>query len=459
LGAAILGVFIPIYNSFKENEEKKQSEFANIFLNFVILATGLLAFIGIIFSEQLVNIVTPGNDGETIKLAANLLRILFPMIVFTGSVYTLTGILQSKDDFFAPALVSAVSNSAVIIYFIFLNKYFKIEGLAAAYLIAWIIQLLTLVVPLIRKNYKYKFIINLKNPAFIKALKLALPIMAGAWLVPVGMIIGQRFLSYAENSEFYISAFDYSINVFLLVTGILTYGIINYIFPKLAQNANDSIEFAKIVKTGLSSACFIIAPVACLAYVLRGETIAVIFMRGEFTPDLAASTAEMLAFLAPAMIMFSVIEILNRVFYAKKLVKFPMVASLAGIAVNFILCWIFISRLNLPPVYITFAVLICQSVAAAILIIALRIKIKEIFSKKFLSNIGKIVLSSFISLIIIQILYYIIQNDAFGSGILKNILVAGLIVIAGVGAYAAVNFILKTDEAETFIKMLKNRGD
>ena len=460
LGAAILGVFIPVYNSFNSNDinrEKEKEEFANIFLNFVILATGLLALLGMVFSRQIINLIT-GYDETTAKLAADLLRILFPMIVAAGAVYSLTGILQSKGEFLAPALVSAVSNSGVIIYFLFFNKYFKINGLAVAYLIAWIIQLLTLVIPLIRKNYKYKFIINLKNPAFIKSIKMSLPIMAGAWLVPFGMLIGQYFLSSLSRGEFYVSAFDYSTKIFLLITGILTYGICNYIFPTLAQNSEDNTEFVKIIKTGLSSACFIIIPVACLTYVLKGETVAVLFMRGEFSPELAKFTAEMFSVLAPSMLMFSVIEILNRAFYAKKLVKFPMIAALSGIAVNFGVCWFFISALKLAPVYITFAILICQSATAVILVIALKINIKEIFDKRFLANIGKIVLSSGILLIIIKILYYIINNNAFELGFshfIKNITVAVIIVIVGICSYAGVNLIFGTDEAKAAVKMLK----
>ena len=229
----------------------------------------------------------------------------------------------------------------------------------------------------------------------------------------------------------------------------------NYIFPKLAQNANDNIEFAKIVKQGLSASCFIIIPVACITFVLRGEAVTVIFMRGKFDSDLAISTAQMFALLAPSMIMFSIIEILNRVFYSKKLVKFPMVASLAGIVVNFILSWVFISKLNLPPVYISLAILICQTVTAMILIFALKINIKEVFDKKFLANIAKTVLSSGILLIIIKILYYIINNNAFESEMITNILVAAGITVTGVCSYIAVNLILKTDEAKILIKMMK----
>jgi len=82
-------------------------------------------------------------------------------------------------------------------------------------------------------------------------------------------------------------------------------------------------------------------------------------------------------------------------------------------------------------------------------------KIKGIFDKKFLQNISKIVLSSGILLIIIKILYYIINNDAFESGLFKNILVAGTIALTGAFCYIGTNLIFKTQEAKFFMKMLK----
>ena len=457
LGAAVLGVFIPVYNSFDSGDargERQKDEFANIFLNAVMLATGLLAGVGMIFSRQIIDLATPGYDEATAELAANLLRVLFPMIVFTGAVYTLTGILQSKGEFLAPALVSAASNLGVIVYFLFLNGYFKIYGLGAAYLVSWIIQLLTLVVPLSRRKYKYRILINFKNPAFIKSIKMSLPIMAGSWLVPFGMLIGQRFLSF---SEFYINAFDYSTKLFLLATGILTYSICNYIFPKLAQSAGDDAEFAKIVKNGLSAACFVIVPVACLAYALRGEAVAILFGHGKFkeTAGLGAETAEMFSMLAPAMAMFSAIEILNRVFYSKNLAKYPMMASLLGIAANVALCFAFMTKLKLSPSYVALAAFLCQCAAAAVLVVALRAKIKGIFDKKFLANILKIFSSSAILLIIVKILYYIIGNSAFEAGIFKNAMVVGLIAAVGACFYIAANMVFKTEETKVFLKMLK----
>ena len=98
-----------------------------------------------------------------------------------------------------------------------------------------------------------------------------------------------------------------------------------------------------------------------------------------------------------------------------------------------------------------------MSVAAVILIIALQKNIKEIFDRKFLENIAKIVLSSGILLIITTLIYYIIQNNPFESETAENILVAVIVFIWGACVYIGVNILCKTDETNALMKMLKKK--
>ena len=456
-GTAILGVFIPVYNSIRQSlpndaagdkNENGADEFANVFISTVLLVTGVLSLLGVIFSKQIVMLTASGFDEEKLTLTSDLLKILFPMIMFIGSTYILTGIMQSKDRFLIPALVSAVSNIGVIFYFLFLNKYFGIYGLSVAYLLSWVIQVLTLALPLRKINFRFRFKLDFKNPELIKAIKTTIPIMAGAWLVPVGFLIGNNYASRAIENDVAVTSFYYSTTIFLLVSGILTHGICNYIFPKLAQNASDEnrAEFLNIVKNGLSAACFVIIPVSCIVYILRNEAIAVLFVQGEFTADVARVTGDMLEALLPAMIMFSFIEILNRVYYAKKIVHIPMIASLCGIALNIILCEIFyVTGEGSSPVYIAVSSFCGQSLAASILLIMLAKKIKGVFVKSFFVNLFKTGVSSAILLISLKIIYDVIKNDVFNMSKLTNVFIAAAVAIAGIVIYLAANIILKND--------------
>lgn len=341
--AAILGCFIPVYNSFADRSDKdaaarEADTFACIFLNFILLLTGLLAVFGILFARPIILIVTPGLDAATTELAVSLLRILFPMILFTGAAYTLVGILQSKEHFFLPSMISAISNAGVILYFLFLNDALgehSIMGLAAAYLAAWALQFLTLLVPLIKLRFPFRPILDLHNPALKKALKMTPPIMIGSWLAPIGMLTGAHFAAQLSLKGA-ITIFEYALNINNILTGILTYGICNFIFPRLSRQnvTGDRTAFASTARAGLLSALAIVLPVMAAVLVLSNEGTALIYFRGEFTAEDTVHTAEALAYLALGMPAFCLTELLSRIMYAKMSVRVPMIASLAGAAVN-----------------------------------------------------------------------------------------------------------------------------
>ena len=281
LAAAVLGCFIPVYNSFKEKDadsvtSREADEFACVFLNFIMLLCGVLAVLGIVFAEPFIRLITNGLPEETVKLAVTLTRIMFPLVIFTGSAYTLVGVLQSKGSFIAPALISAVSNLGVVLYLAFLNTplgEYGIYGLAAAYLLSWLIQLLTLVVPLYRKGFRYRLLLDFKNPALIRAIKMAPPIMVGSWMAPAGTLLGQYFAAEVASLGVISGAttvFDYANNIYIIIAGTLTYSICNYTFPKISRLSADgnSEEFASTVRSGLTSALYIVIPFMAAALVL-----------------------------------------------------------------------------------------------------------------------------------------------------------------------------------------------
>jgi len=126
------------------------------------------------------SLMAPGLDAETSALASRLLRIMFPMIIFTGAAYTLVGVMQTKGRYFLPSMISAVSNAGIIIYLLAIDPLVGeggVYGLAIAYLCAWFLQFLTLALPLYRSGFKFSPRLDFKNRALREALKKLPPIM------------------------------------------------------------------------------------------------------------------------------------------------------------------------------------------------------------------------------------------------------------------------------------------
>lgn len=432
--SAILGCFIPVYNSFADDTDGA-SEFASSFLAVVLLATGALSVVGMLGADIIVRLLGPGLSAETAALAVRILRIMFPMVVFTGSTYTLVGVMQSRGRFLLPAFISSISNAGVIVYFLFFDGFFGIYGLSIAYIVSWLIQLLTLAIPLKRDGVKLLAGANLKNPALFKAIKMSLPVMLGSWLAPIGLLAGTFFSTFvAENGNV---IFEYAVNAFTMAAGILTYSICNYLFPSLAKLSSEAHEeeFLETSRSGIIPAAAIILPFSAALTVLSGECIAAMYMRGDFTASDAASVASLLCMLVLSMPAFAGIEIFSRIFYARSLPWIPMVSAGAGIAVNIVSASVMVFGFDRGMNAIGISYSIGLYAAVAVLVLFSFFKLKGLYNKKFAVSMLKVVFAAVVFSVVSYFIYSAVNNDPYSSSTLKNILVAMAVFVPSAIVY------------------------
>ena len=64
------------------------------------------------------------------------------MIIFTAIAYSFVGFLQSYGNFNIPAMISGISNLAIIIFLVLFREKFGIHGVATFMLIAWALQVI-----------------------------------------------------------------------------------------------------------------------------------------------------------------------------------------------------------------------------------------------------------------------------------------------------------------------------
>lgn len=448
LSAAVLGCFIPVYNSFAKKDGKDDPEadrFASVFLSFIILVCSIMALIGILFAEPLIRLMAGGLSEETIGLAVRLTRIMFPMIIFTGAAYTLVGVLQSKGSFILPAMISAISNAGVVLYLLIVNNRLGsggIYGLAIAYVVSWFIQLFTLVVPLVKKKFSFSLIFDFKNSAFRRAVKMIPPVMIGSWLAPAGTILGQFFaakVAAAEQTGGASTVFDGANNVYIIIAGTLTYSICNYTFPKISRLAaeGDKKGFSETVRGGLVSALYIVMPIMAAALVLAGEGISILYLRGKFTPDDALRTASVLTAILPAMPFFCITELFSRVFFSKKMVKIPMAAALCGIAGN-IAAGVGLILVGGAGIYaVGIANAVGQLASASVLIICAAVKMPEIFKKSLGFDILKLIGGGVLVFSVCLLMSRLIGSSPYTSSTITNIVNA-----AGIFAPAVIVYLI-----------------
>jgi putative peptidoglycan lipid II flippase len=314
-----------------------------------------------------------------------------------------------------------------------------IYGLAVAYIVSWLVQLLTLAIPLAASGFK--FIPKTTSgffgcPALKRVVKMAPPIMLGSWLSPAGVLAGLYFASYISVTGA-VTVFDYANAVYVIIAGTLTYSICNYAFPLLSRLGNDGgSEWSRVVRSGIISSAAIIIPFTIAVYILAGEGVTALYMRGKFGVQDVRETVYTLRCIVIGMPSFAVVEVVNRVFYSKGKVYIPMTAALCGIGVNIAASAMLI---QIEPLRVGAVGLGCaagQTAAAAVLLIFL-IRRTDVINKNFIINLFQLAAAALFAGAVMITLYNFIGNDPYTAGLIRNLIIAVCVVSAGGIVYFA----------------------
>lgn len=453
--AAVSSVFIPVFNEYLEKGEKeKAQEFSNTFLNIVLISSTILTFLGILAARPIVSLIAGGLVRDAYNLSVQLVKILFPMIIFAGVAFTFVAILQSYDEFNIPSIISLASNLIIIFYLLFLNKRFGIFGLAAATVAGWVAQAAVQVPALIKKGYRYRPIINLRNTGIKKAGILVLPFLISTWVQPVNAMVNIHLASWLNEGRAVV-ALDYAHRVYIIIVGVFTYALSNLIFPSLSRTkASDNKEqFTTLVRSSLNVVFYFITPLMTGFIILRKPIIRLIYERGAFDSFSTELTSTALLFLSMGMVGFAVQEIINKAYFASQNAKTPMKVSVFGMCINIVLSITLSKYMGLAG--IALASSIAAILIAVLLLIFMQKKHIGIIDKKTSRGILKILASSLVMGIIVQFLHSYFTETFGNSTILVKLLAVAVPGLAGIAVYMPLTLLMGLDMAKLPFRIFK----
>ncbi len=448
IGGVITASFIPIFNGILDKENKKEAfDFANKFIGMVLIITLLITACGLLFSDGLIGMLAPDFNEQTKALASELTKIMFPMIIFTGMAFSFVGILQSFGEFNIPAIMSLVSNLAVIAYFPLFGKKFGVHGLAVTMLIAWSLQVIIQIPALKKTGYTFKPSLRLRDKNIKAALLLAGPLLISTWVQPLYSIVNTRIASGFAGG---VTMLEYANRLYTVMVGVFSFVVTNLIFPKLSKsNASDNGEEAtKLLVSSLRAIAIVILPLMAGFIILSKPIIAVIYEHGKFTAQDTLKTSAALACYSVGMIGFSVNEIMSKAFFSKRNSKTPMINALISMAVNIVLAYSLSPKLGINGLALATAG--GSTVNAVLNFVCTRVMYGKIFEKNDIVNIIKILLSALIMSAAVTFVYKA-MSAAFGNGLTGYLIICIVCAAVGVIVYAACLIITKVDEVKMII--------
>ncbi|MEW6459381.1 MAG: lipid II flippase MurJ [Bacillota bacterium] len=174
----------------------------------MLLFLGLAVVVAWPLAPWLVRVLAPGFAGEQAELTALLVRVLLPAVVFMGLAGWAQGVLNAHQRFAAPAAVGIPYNLIIIAAILLSGRWWGIEGVAAATLVAIATQFLIQLPTFARLGLSYRPLFDLGHPGLRRMLLLAGPVIIGVGANQLNVIVDRMLASgLAEGS---ISALNYA---------------------------------------------------------------------------------------------------------------------------------------------------------------------------------------------------------------------------------------------------------
>lgn len=449
IGGVVTAAFIPVFSELLVKKGKDEAmRFSVSYVNLILLITAVLAAVGVLFAEGLVGLLAPSITAEAKDLAADLTRIMFPMIIFTGLAFSFVGILQSLGEFRIPALISLISNGIMVLYLYTLNSVCGVVGLAVAMLIGWASQAVVQLPKLRSFGWRYSLRSDFRSPYIKKTMKNAVPILLGTWTQPVCSLINSRFAS-GLNGGSAITLLGYANRLYTIIAGVFTFVCTNLLFPYFSRAAasGNKAEGRRMMITSIKILVFIIAPITAGIMTLAEPITAIIYERGEFTSADTVLTAEALSRYAVGMIFLAANEVIVKAFFADGNTKVPMISSIISMVLNIALVSIFADLLGIGGIALASG--IAMILNFAINCAVMRKNEGRLFTGADLFDFARSIAAASIMGVAV---YFI--SGMFGSSVVK-VLVS---VPAAVAVYFIITALLRSEETGFLLKKFTKRG-
>jgi putative peptidoglycan lipid II flippase len=451
--AALSSAFVPVFSELLEKGERKRAwrVASTLFWLMLLGLSGLSALF--ILAAPLV--IGPFHTIDP-DLAANLARILFPIVALLGVSGIIVGILNTYDHFTVPALAPVVWNIAIIAGLLLgvpnaSSTDDKLYIYAASILVATIIQVF-LPVPWLRGlDGRLQIVIDWRDPAVARVFKLMIPVTLGLGLINVNAVIDTYFASRFIDPTLSPSAIQKAFLVYMLPQGMFSVAIATVLFPTLSRYAarGDMQGFQQTVSIGLRGIAFLLFPAAVVSAVLAEPIIRILFQHGKFLPDQTPVVAGALAAFSAGLVFNGAMLMLNRAFFSLQSNWIPTLIALANLGLNAVLDFAFY-RFGTWGIPLSTAV--CNLASTAALAVLLHRRLGRLDDGSIRSAVIRIVGASVFVAVVSYVVWKLL-DEALGRSLAAQGASLGLALVAGGLAYWAGCRVLRVRELQALLSL------
>lgn len=350
---AFNAAFVPMYSRrIEEDGPEEADHLANKTLSLMFALLLVCAVLCFIFMEPIVrytNIGFAADDRFVPAVRAS--RITIGYLIFVCLVAALSGVLNSRKVFAAPAFAYVALNIVFIasLFFIVPRSQEPLIVLSWSVIVAGIVQLLIVLISCWRRGVHLRLSLPRIDDDIKKLGKLMGPGLASAGVQQLNLLVGGAVASLALGGKIAISMAD---RINQLPLGLLGMAAAVVLLPEITRNLRGGDEAAaqKSLSRGLEMILFLCLPATAALLVVPREIMYAIFEGGRYKGEDAIYAGWILAAFATGTPSYILAKVLQPGYFAREDTKTPMRFTIISAVTNIVLVY---------PLYLWMGVIGC----------------------------------------------------------------------------------------------------
>ena len=455
--AAISAAFVPVFTALlaKGDRERAFRLAANL-VGLVIVAVGGIVLVLMLAAVPLAHFVFPEltADAAGSALAANLLRILLPTVLFLSLAGALSGVLYSLERFTVPAIVSIVWNLTIIAAILLLQDALGVYAVAIGMLVGTLLQLALLATAMGRAERWIWPGFGLRDPLLRRVLLLMVPITITLGILNFNALIGTWFAQFVSDRA--AAEIGYAFRLYQLPQGIFAVTIGTVLFPSLSRFAltREDGRFGETISFGVRQMVVVSLPFVAWFMVMPEPFVRLVYQRGQFGSEATAEVGSALAFLAIGLMFANANIMLNRGFQSMQRPWLPFYVSLGNVLVMIVLCWLLYRPLGVAGITLSMGAVSVVNFAA--LFVLLRRQLGSLDGRRILRTSVRALVCAAALAAVSWLVWQQLQGFA-ARGFLPLLAAVLIAVAAGAAVYVALARLFKLDELTAVWRVLRRR--
>ena len=457
--AAISAAFVPVFTSLLAKGERERAyRLAANLLGLIVVVVGAAVALLALAAGPLTSLIYPELTSTTsgAALAAQLLRILVPTILFLSLAGAISGVLYSLERFTMPAVVSIVWNLTIIAAIVLFQDSLGVEAIAWGMLLGTVFELVLLAGAMRHARRWIWPRFGLRDPLLRRVILLMVPITITLGILNFNALIGTWFAQFVSDGA--AAEIGYAFRLYQLPQGIFAVTIGTVLFPSLSRFAaqHDDSRFRETVSLGVRQMVFVSLPFVAWFAVMPRAFIQLVYQRGAFTAADTAAVAPALAAFAIGLAFANANIMFNRAFQSMQRPLLPMYVSIGNMVVNALLCWLLYKPLGVAGITLSMATVSTLNFFA--LFVLLRRHVGRIDGRRMAGAAGGALICAGALAAVSWIVWNLL--DGFADGGFLRLLTAVLAAVAaGAAVYVGLAKALKLEELTAVWRILRRRRD